>query len=456
MTSAFEGGGGHFAPGSGGNKRKGNPDPSSNKRQATLYGFDDKAMAYLQTLGANQNIAFAFFREDYPSQTRKHTCLYSFGDNQQSAVTQLIQGGYDDAFRRHRDKWYNMNIRVKQGTAVNPMDTGMNRFATGKVAVSYSTVQSGPFDGMDEWAQGVDFHQMGNLLGRAELTNLFAPHDAGAAPTNVDLYQTNTPQGQSSQHTVHRLYMMVAFYLAYKMNVSLNGQEANGNRIGAVLTDRNGQLLSWGVNTANVNHTFHAEVNAIQSHIARSGADPDPNTEFVLFTSLQPCYMCSGMINHYFNGNIKVYYGQADAGTHVNPNLGPTFIKLGSQGTKPIRFKVHQPTNVSLQQGVAYSATPHMTVTNNPANNTTTSKVTDFADYLDFCYTNRPNPNPNKTEMIKFVNNSTWAYLARTVFNRIQQKKNGYDIKNANQPNPRVQSVLQHLYPFLISPHVTP
>ena len=64
--------------------------------------------------------------------------------------------------------------------------------------------------------------------------------------------------------------------------------------IGAVLLDKNGEVLSAGANNAGRDRTRHAEVNLVQSFFEKHKcAIPKGAT---LVTTLKPCKMCGGMI----------------------------------------------------------------------------------------------------------------------------------------------------------------
>nr|WP_276599166.1 Bd3614 family nucleic acid deaminase [Nannocystis sp. SCPEA4] len=104
--------------------------------------------------------------------------------------------------------------------------------------------------------------------------------------------------------------MMAAFAL---VECRVRKRSMDGHNIGAILVTNGGQVLSWGLNQYNVNHTFHAEVNTLQSYWKRTGAAvPDGS---VLFTTLKPCKMCAGMIQH--AGVRRTYMGQDDPGSHA-------------------------------------------------------------------------------------------------------------------------------------------
>jgi tRNA(Arg) A34 adenosine deaminase TadA len=119
---------------------------------------------------------------------------------------------------------------------------------------------------------------------------------------------------ESGFHTVHRIYMMIAFALVAARH---RDHKVSGHNIGAVIVAPSGKLISWGVNTRYENYTFHAEVNALQSYYARRQTGLPRGTR--IYTTLKPCKMCAGMIRMAceVDGEIKVFYGQEDSGGHA-------------------------------------------------------------------------------------------------------------------------------------------
>lgn len=109
----------------------------------------------------------------------------------------------------------------------------------------------------------------------------------------------------------HRLYMAVAFY---RVKIKFERWE-QGLAIAAVLVNKNdGQVRAIAHNTKYKNETFHAELNLIQAFIKHY--EKERNDQFVLYSTLQPCPMCSAMIAQMLPNTI-VFYGQQDPGSHM-------------------------------------------------------------------------------------------------------------------------------------------
>lgn len=84
--------------------------------------------------------------------------------------------------------------------------------------------------------------------------------------------------------------------------------------IAAILVDKDGKLLSYGVNSNSKNKTLHAEVNLIQKYFKETGRKlPVGST---LFSTHKPCKMCAGMIFHWAENpdGLQVYYNIEEAG----------------------------------------------------------------------------------------------------------------------------------------------
>ncbi|HEX4808041.1 MAG TPA: hypothetical protein VH325_03880 [Bryobacteraceae bacterium] len=77
--------------------------------------------------------------------------------------------------------------------------------------------------------------------------------------------------------------------------------------VGALIVSERGQILSWGFDEAAL---VHAEIAAIKRYLG-PGEAPAPNIR--LYTSLEPCYMCSGNIHDVLGGvGLTVISGQLD------------------------------------------------------------------------------------------------------------------------------------------------
>lgn len=105
----------------------------------------------------------------------------------------------------------------------------------------------------------------------------------------------------------------------------MRGHGYYGQNIGGVLVSGQGRVLAWGVNTNLANTTLHGEVNIVQYVQRQTGGAQLPSNG-TLYTTLEPCEMCAGMLYVTAPGNFRVVCGQSD------PNVGWTALRNGSRG----------------------------------------------------------------------------------------------------------------------------
>lgn len=143
------------------------------------------------------------------------------------------------------------------------------------------------------------------------------------------------------------LFMLTAYALvggAWQAKVpkearSLEAPRPFGNNIGGILVDdRNGAqtMLAWGLNFKGLNPTFHGETLLIQEYLDSANATKLPDGAS-FYTSLEPCYMCSGYITT-VGKNIRVVSGQDD------PNISsadkrPSALRAGRNGCSLINWQ---------------------------------------------------------------------------------------------------------------------
>lgn len=86
-----------------------------------------------------------------------------------------------------------------------------------------------------------------------------------------------------------------------------------GNHVSSLLVGTNGQFLAWGLNVGRQNATFHAEVSTLKDFQRRQGGLNLPPNDTRLYTSLEPCFMCSGQIVAYSAVHgLEVIFAQGD------------------------------------------------------------------------------------------------------------------------------------------------
>ena len=99
------------------------------------------------------------------------------------------------------------------------------------------------------------------------------------------------------------------------------------NKIGAILLDPNGSLISWGWNQHHHNKTLHAEVMLVKNYVAKYNKKIPMGC--TLISTLQPCAMCAGYIYGHSEdfSSIKIIYSQPDLG----PKAQNSILVPGSQ-----------------------------------------------------------------------------------------------------------------------------
>ena len=124
-----------------------------------------------------------------------------------------------------------------------------------------------------------------------------------------------------SESKSRRIYMLGTFCLLKKAGLIYRTKNM-GHNIGAMLVSKQGQVLSWGVNTGEFRH---AEVNTIINYFRLNPRETNLPVDSVLFSTLKPCLMCSTLIKEAWRGGkTRVWYGMMDeGGSGSSPLLGP-------------------------------------------------------------------------------------------------------------------------------------
>lgn len=157
--------------------------------------------------------------------------------------------------------------------------------------------------------------------------------------------------------TRDEFFMFLTMEIARRAFGSADFHERNrdaahfGKNIAALLVDGFGTVISWGVNTNQQEKWRHAEVNALGSYIAAGNARLPANA--TLYTTLDPCEMCAGMIQHVGRGTpIRVVSAMQDStlGKTALNDKPPENIKVSRTSAK---FFLNASTNSLLAQPVS-------------------------------------------------------------------------------------------------------
>jgi tRNA(Arg) A34 adenosine deaminase TadA len=104
------------------------------------------------------------------------------------------------------------------------------------------------------------------------------------------------------------------YYLRRAIAVARRARENGNHPFGAILVDKNNVVLLEAENTVNTERDCigHAETNLIRK--ASQQFEPETLRTCTLYTSTEPCAMCSGAIHW---GQVdRVVFGLSEAGLH--------------------------------------------------------------------------------------------------------------------------------------------
>jgi len=114
------------------------------------------------------------------------------------------------------------------------------------------------------------------------------------------------------QKELDEIYSLLAYSLVFKdwQSDSIPRNKRRGYNIGTILIDKNDEIANWGLNCINStdNATQHGEVRAITSYL--DSLRSFNLKGFTLYTTLEPCAMCSGMAT--MTSIERVVSGQKD------------------------------------------------------------------------------------------------------------------------------------------------
>jgi len=149
-------------------------------------------------------------------------------------------------------------------------------------------------------------------------------------------FQEYSQKNDSVQTELDEIYSLLAYSIVYQdwQPDSVPRFERRGYNIGTVLVDKNNEAVHWALNCVNStdNATQHGEVRAITSYLDSLAAYN--LRDFTLYTTLEPCVMCAGMMT--MTSVKRVVYGQKDVDfSNALERLSLDTEKLGGYAPYP-------------------------------------------------------------------------------------------------------------------------
>ena len=129
------------------------------------------------------------------------------------------------------------------------------------------------------------------------------------------------------------------FLLRAAISVAASAREHGNHPFGALLTDEHGDILLIAENTVNTGRdaTGHAETNLVREATKKYSFDELGKT--TLYTSTEPCPMCSGAI--FWSGIGKVVYALSEERLYAMSASSPESLNLAcrevfARGGRPV------------------------------------------------------------------------------------------------------------------------
>ncbi len=129
-----------------------------------------------------------------------------------------------------------------------------------------------------------------------------------------DICPVNMPEYNPTPAQVEKdkILSLLAYAVVLK-DWQQSKSESRGYNIGSVLVDENDNIVCWARNSVNItkNNTQHGEVRLMLNYL-NNVSDVFSLPDYKLYTTLEPCAMCSGMMT--LNKLYLTVYGQKDHG----------------------------------------------------------------------------------------------------------------------------------------------
>jgi tRNA(Arg) A34 adenosine deaminase TadA len=170
-----------------------------------------------------------------------------------------------------------------------------------------------------------------------------------------------------------------------------------GQNIGSLLSDADGNIVGWGFNTNKQNSTRHGEINLIISYFDSNPEDSIPDNG-TIYTTLEPCEMCSGAISRVVpTGNtFRVIYGQKDenvTSTALQRKANPGITMLASSAVlaTPEMIKMGTAVGASNQLPSSMQLAQEMKIETSQSFKATTKFLKEETTFNWYFASGRPN-----------------------------------------------------------------
>ena len=117
----------------------------------------------------------------------------------------------------------------------------------------------------------------------------------------------------AEQQELDYFYSLMAYAVVFKdWQTTAAKDSSRGYNIGSVLVGKDHYVVNWARNSVNItmNGSQHGEVRLMQSYLEKTRSFSLKG--FTIYTSLEPCAMCSGMMK--LTQIYRTVYGQTDPG----------------------------------------------------------------------------------------------------------------------------------------------
>lgn len=235
-------------------------------------------------------------------------------------------------------------------------------------------------------------------------------HFPKGLPATVEDARAHPFEPANAFEELDDIYGLMALAVVHADWQEKSGRDARGHNIGGIIVDGNFEVVNWERNSngAMCNGTQHGEVRTMLKHLNRTGSR-DQLKNHQIYTSLEPCMMCSGMMMQ--SEVLRTVYMQTDNGFGKNLER----LTLDTQDV-PVRFDGED----THQHGYWPAARPVISSLGS----------SEFRVELDVAWRNASaNPNP------KFKALTVWLASkdAQDIFRRARAKFENYPLRFGDQ-----------------------